>query len=196
MNNKPSPKTEDIVVQRLGNEVFVYDLITNKVYSLNETSALVYLSCDGKRSLEEVVNEVNKQAKHKVNVDYVLYAIHQLQSSNLISEFKTVKTGFEGLTRREAVRKVGFATLAVLPIISIIVAPTAVMAQSQCVAGDPGAPGKDGLPGAPGCPGGLGGLGEPGEPGCPPGNPGLPGKPGLPGMPCPSGLSGCPCMPI
>lgn len=196
MNNRIHSRTENIVVQKLGNEVLAYDLKTNKAYSLNEPSALIYQLCDGSRTIDQLIVELNKQLKYKVDSEFVWYAIHQLQKNSLISETQPIKTGFEGLTRREAVKRVGFATLAALPIISMVTAPTAVMAQSQCLPGEPGTPGKDGLPGALGCPGGPGTMGTLGTPGCPPGTPGASGKDGLPGLPCPAGQSGCPCVPI
>ncbi len=196
MNNKLRSRTENIVVQKLGNEVLAYDLKTNKAYSLNDPSALIYQLCDGSRTIDQIIGELNKQLTHKVNSEFVWYAIHQLQKNSLISETQPVKTGFEGLTRREAVKRVGFATLAALPIISMVTAPTSLMAQSNCLPGEDGTDGKDGLPGLPGCPGGFGTMGTPGTPGCPPGIPGIPGKDGLPGIACPPGQSGCPCATI
>ncbi len=137
MNLLPIARQSDIIVQNLDNELLIYNLKTNQAYSLNETSALIYQLCDGNRTIDQIVDEVNKQLKHKVNTDFVWYAIYHLQQNDLISETKPMKSGFEGISRREAVRKVGLATLAVLPFITMVTAPKAAAASSTCQIGDP-----------------------------------------------------------
>lgn len=118
----PKPRTENIVMQQLNKELLIYDLIINKAFCLNETSTIIFNACDGVTSLDKL--------KHQSGFteDLIYLGLEELQKNNLI-ENTTIKH-FEGLSRREVIRKVGYASLVTLPVISSLVAPEAVNAQS------------------------------------------------------------------
>lgn len=124
MNKLPLAKDKNIVVQDLDKEVLIYDLITHKALCLNETSAIVYQACDGKTSFDEL------KAKHKFTDDLIFLALDELKRENLLEESVEYKSPFTGISRREAIRKVGLASLIALPIVASFVAPTAASAQS------------------------------------------------------------------
>jgi hypothetical protein len=54
MNRLPVARTRDIVLQELDKEILLYDLVTHKAYSLNETSSAVYQACDGKTTFAKL----------------------------------------------------------------------------------------------------------------------------------------------
>jgi hypothetical protein len=124
MNKLPLAKTKDIVVQTLGKEILIYDLNTHKAYNLNETSSIVYQACDGRTFFTEL------KAKNKLTDEIIYLALDELKKENLIEESDGYDSPFEGMSRREVIRKVGFASMIALPVISSLVAPTAAMAQS------------------------------------------------------------------
>ena len=117
----PSARNQSIVVQDLNKEILVYDLINNKAYCLNETSALVYRACDGKTSFGELKN------RSGFSIDLIFFALDQLRENTLIENFDSP---FAGVSRREVVRKVGLASMAILPVVAHLTAPTAAHAQS------------------------------------------------------------------
>jgi len=78
-----------------------------------------------------------------ISNDFVLFALTQLKEEGLISNGDLIPDGFAGLTRREVVKKIGFASMVALPIVSSIVAPQPTFAQS-CVNPGGGAPGSTG----------------------------------------------------
>ncbi len=127
---KPVSRKKDIVVQELKDETLIYDLKSNKAYCLNETSALVWELCDGKRSASEISNEMSKKMKTLISEDFVMIALDQFNKDELLNGNGEKNDHFGGLSRREVIRKVGFATVVALPIVSSIVAPQAMMAQS------------------------------------------------------------------
>ena len=131
--------TKDLVIQNLKDELLIYNLQTNKASCLNQTAALVWESCDGKSSISEIAEKLNKKFKGGVvHEDLVMFAIMELKGNGLIEngEKELEHMEFEGLSRREIVRKVGFASLVALPIVSSIVAPKASFAQTPpCPAG-------------------------------------------------------------
>ena len=120
----PQTKTENIVVQDVDDEILIYDLILNKAFCLNETSALVYNACDGKTEFEEF------KRKHNFPDDLLFFALDELQKQNLIEN--NYISPLKDIKRREVIKKIGLASIIALPIISSIVAPTSVMAQSDC----------------------------------------------------------------
>jgi hypothetical protein len=132
MGNKNNPKARgnDIVVQELKGEVILYDLIIDQAYCLNETSALVWNLCDGQSSVSEITGQLSKQLKQPVTDDLVWLALDRFKTANLLSDNNEIEIEFNGLSRRQVIRKIGFASMIALPVISSLVAPTAAMAQS------------------------------------------------------------------
>lgn len=130
LKTTPAGRKENIVVQELKGEILIYDLKINKAFCLNETSALIWQMCDGNNSIGDISRKLSKKLKAPVTEDFVWLAIDQFQKDNLLDESQEIETRFNGLSRREAIRKVGFASMIALPVISSLIAPTAAMAQS------------------------------------------------------------------
>jgi hypothetical protein len=131
----PLSRKENIVVQELDGEVLIYDLTENKAFCLNQTSALVWQSCDGTRTIAEINDLLGKQLNSQVNEDVVWLALDQLSKENLIQTDYKPNEKFSGLSRREVIRKVGLASVIALPVVTSLVAPLAVHANSSCVIG-------------------------------------------------------------
>ncbi len=125
-------RTEDLVVQDTTDEILIYDLKNNKAVCLNQTSAIVWELCDGKHSVSEISDKMSKQLKSSVSEDIVWLAIDQLNKEGLLIDGETIPQRFSGLSRRNLVKKIGFASVVALPLVSSIVAPSAVSAQSIC----------------------------------------------------------------
>jgi hypothetical protein len=122
----PKSRKENLVIQELEDEVLVYDLVKNKALCLNQTSALVWQASDGSRTIADITDFVGKQLKSQVSEDLVWLAIDQLSKDNLIENKEDFKENkFAGLSRREAVRKLGMASLVALPVIASLTAPVA-----------------------------------------------------------------------
>lgn len=124
MNKLPLARNTDVVVQALGKEILIYDLHTHKAYNLNETSSIVYQACDGKTTFDEL------KLRTKFSDEIIFLALDELIKEKLVTENRVYNSPFSGMSRREAIRKAGFATMIALPVISSLVAPTAAMAQS------------------------------------------------------------------
>lgn len=129
----PQSRKNDIVVQDLNGEVLIYDLKLNKAFCLNETSALVWQACDGNKSVDEISQAVSKKMNQPANEDLVWLALDQLKKENLLENSEDIVSNFDGMSRREVIKKVGLGTMIALPVISGLVAPTAIAAQSGCV---------------------------------------------------------------
>lgn len=133
----PKAREENLVVQELDGEVLIYDLNTNKAFSLNETSSLVWQLCDGDKSVSEISESISRKLDSPANEDLVWLALEQLKKEKLIANGEEVVSNFAGMSRREVIKKVGMGTMIALPLVSSLVAPAAVSAQSSgaCAAG-------------------------------------------------------------
>lgn len=132
MNNPQYPiaRKNGLVVQEVPDEVLVYDLDTNKAHCLNKTAAAIWQSCDGKTSVPEIAKFLSSEMGTKVDDDLVWLAIDQLNESSLLEA--QVEPRFAGQSRRDAIRKIGIASMIALPIVASLVAPKSAMASTSC----------------------------------------------------------------
>jgi len=128
--NSPLSRKDNIVVQELKDEILIYDLKENKAYCLNETSALVWQMCDGNKSVPEISRQLSQKLNSPASEDLVWLAIDQLKKDNLLANSEEINPDFQGLSRREVIRKVGLASMVAIPVVASLVAPTAAHAQS------------------------------------------------------------------
>ena len=129
----PNPRKSNLVIQESGDDLLVYDLDSNRAICLNRTSRLVWEKCDGLRSPWEIQTELRAELKTKVSEDFVWFALDQLQREDLLINEESFAAVTEGLSRRDVIRKLGLVSVASLPIVTSLVAPMAVNAQSTSV---------------------------------------------------------------
>lgn len=121
-------KTSDIVVHELEGELLLYNLVTDKVSCLNRTSAAVWNLCDGTRSKEVISDLLEANGIRGSSPELVELALHQLKSEGLLEDTGAGEpTRFD---RRELAKRAGLTALAALPLITSLVAPMPVAAQS------------------------------------------------------------------
>jgi hypothetical protein len=108
----------------------IYDLKINKAFSLNETCAMVWAECDGEKSIAEIASTLSRRTKGLVNEEVVWLALETLQKQDLLTSKDQVQANFNGLSRRQIIKRVGLASMIAFPAIASVTAPTALMAQS------------------------------------------------------------------
>lgn len=136
---KPISRKSDLVTQEFEKEILIYDLLIDKAFILNETSSLIWNLCNGKNSVAEIAADLSKRLHSPVNEDFVRFAVEQFKKDNLLANGEEVSFDFGDLSRREVIRQVGLATLAALPLISVVSAPLSVRAASTtCSTAAPG----------------------------------------------------------
>ncbi|MEK7725331.1 MAG: PqqD family protein [Acidobacteriota bacterium] len=128
--NKPKARIENIVVQEFANEILIYDLKTNKAYCLNETSAIIYQMCDGKHSVEQISQSLSQELKQPITEDFIWLALDSFKKDNLLEQSEKFAINFNGLSRRQVIKKIGLGSLVVLPVIASVVAPAAAATAS------------------------------------------------------------------
>jgi Coenzyme PQQ synthesis protein D (PqqD) len=131
----PLARQNEIVVQNSNNEVLIYDLKTNKVWCLNETSAAIWQLCNGKNDVDSIANHLKLQTNQQIPLELVEIALEKLSDENLIENYQSQIIPTNKKSRREIIRKIGLATAIALPIVSSLIAPSSVAAAS-CSAGE------------------------------------------------------------
>ena len=125
----PKARTQELVCQRLDDEVLIYDLKRHKAHCLNRTAYLIFQTCDGKKTVSDITQELTRELEESVSEEIVWVALHRLGKARLLEQSAIATTG-TNLARREVLRKLGLATAIALPIVTSIVAPESVQAQS------------------------------------------------------------------
>jgi hypothetical protein len=119
---KPLARSEDLIVEELGDEVLVYDSNSDTAHCLTPDAARVWRGCDGTTPIDVLTAQVGLSAERVDN------ALSELQACNLLEQAPTLAG--DGHTRRELVlrvAKVGAAAAAV-PLIISVSAPTPAQA--------------------------------------------------------------------
>lgn len=129
-NLYPTATVGDLVVQELKDETLIYNLINHKAYCLNATAAFVWKSCDGRTSVTEIASQLARAERQPINEEVIWLALEQLKEQKLLEESDNIVSPLGGMSRREAVKKVGLATMLALPVISFLTAPQAITAAS------------------------------------------------------------------
>lgn len=133
--NTPLVRKNDLVIQELDNEILIYDLKTNKVFGLNETSALVWQLSTGDKNILEIAQIISQKLKIPLTEEFVWLALEQMKKQNLLENESAIESHYQGASRREVIRRVGLASMVALPMISSLIAPSAVQAQSSSSCG-------------------------------------------------------------
>lgn len=125
---KPVARKDDVVVQDLPDEILVYDLTSHVAHCLNKTAALVWNHCDGDATVGEIATSLTAEIGRPVDSNAVWLALEELAKVELLeSPLPGPESGF---SRREALRRLAYAAVAI-PLVSSIVAPQAASAQSN-----------------------------------------------------------------
>lgn len=130
----PLSRLEGVVVQDLAGELLVYDLENDRAFCLNETSAFVWKACDGTKSVAELSRALSKTLKADVSEDLIYLALDQLSEEKLMMTEARLDKKFAGMSRRDAIKKIGLATAVALPVVASLTSPKASEAASNCIA--------------------------------------------------------------
>jgi Coenzyme PQQ synthesis protein D (PqqD) len=126
----PERRKDDLTVSEMDGEILIYNQRTNKAFCLNDTSARIWKLCDGQRNLSEISRFLEKDLNAVVDEALIWLALEQLQQLDLIKYDIAPPESISGLSRRQALRKIGVAAVITLPLVSSIVAPTPLSAAS------------------------------------------------------------------
>jgi hypothetical protein len=124
-------RSDGLVVEQLGDELLVFDSRTGEAHALGPLASSVFERCDGRTTLTEVAAELG------LSEAALLEVLEQLHERGLLEDAGGQPTPTDGLSRRDAVRKVALLSAgaaAAAPLIKSILVPTPAEALSVCQA--------------------------------------------------------------
>jgi len=130
----PVARTRNLVVKELSDETLIYDLDSDEAHCLNQTAALIWKNCDGNTSVSGLRGLIEKEIDLAVPEEVVWLALDQLEKSRLIEDVPPKPQVLVGMRRRQLIKTLGIATIA-LPMIISIVSPTALAQGSKVAPG-------------------------------------------------------------
>lgn len=129
INKLPTLRTENIVTQKTGAEILLYDIQTNQAYALNETATLVYLACGDNLMLEELKKRTN------LTDETIYLSLIQMNDAGFLAEKIDLKGEFGEMTRRDIIKLAALGSVVALPLISPLFIPKAIHAASNFATG-------------------------------------------------------------
>ncbi len=129
----PRASRSKLVVRELVDETLVYDVEGHRAHCLNRTAALVWGLCDGRNTVSRISEKVGERLSARVPEEVVLLALERLADRGLLAPGGVRPAPAESLvSRRAMMRRLGLAAAVALPLVTSIISPTPVMAQSPC----------------------------------------------------------------
>jgi hypothetical protein len=124
----PKARRDQIIVRELPEEVLAYDLARDQAHCLNHPAAAIWKRCDGQTTPAAIAKALAKETGAPLDQRLVWLALAQLSRHNLLEEKMEWPVSVPRISRREAVRLIGFGVAIALPIIVTITAPTPAQA--------------------------------------------------------------------
>ncbi len=126
----PKARRNQLVRKELGGEMLVYDRDSDEAHCLNATAARVWAHCDGRTTVAEMARLLEEEMKTPMADEVVWLALEQLRKSRLLQEPWATPAHLGQMSRRVMVRRLGIAAAVTVPLVTSIMAPTAVAAAS------------------------------------------------------------------
>ena len=126
----PVSRREGLSEERLASEVILYDHANHRVHRLNQTMGFVWKASDGTNSIEDIAKMMTEETGNTCDKDLILVALSQLERENLLQAGLAEQPPLP--SRRELGKKFANAglSLAFLPALASMLAPTPAMARS------------------------------------------------------------------
>lgn len=126
----PLALMDNIMTQDYADETLIYNLKTNKMFHLNETSSLIWQFCDGRSSIDQISRKVSQKLNSYTSHEIVWLALQQLHQNGLLAHNFGLEANLKRVSRRDMIIKAGLATMVAFPLITSVIAPSAVSAAS------------------------------------------------------------------
>lgn len=120
------------MVRELADETLVYDVERHRAHCLNPTAALVWGLCDGENTVPRIAEKMGARLSARVPDELVRLALDQLADRGLLTSGDARPAAANPVSRRAMMRRLGLAAVVALPLVTSIISPTPVMAQSPC----------------------------------------------------------------
>jgi len=130
MEERPRARSEELILQDVGDEVLIYDQRRHRAFCLNPMAAVVFRQADGRRTIADLSRIVERTFGVPEGEALVRLAVNRLARARLLENWRSFMADPQSPSRREVMRRIGrwglSASLALLlPSVKAILAPTA-----------------------------------------------------------------------
>ena len=124
----PSVQISTTHVERIGEELCIYDWSRHVVHTLNAIAGSVWWQCDGRTTLAELSARLDPNLTDAARDALLRLTLRELDDAHLLVAQAAAGSAPFAASRRDVLKRAGAA--AILPVITSIVAPTPLDAQS------------------------------------------------------------------
>jgi hypothetical protein len=116
-----------MVISEVETDLLIYDRRRHRAHCLNQTAAFVWRHCDGQTTVEQLSALLRDELEAAADDQTVWLALTQLDKARLLQSPVSAPDEVAAFSRRELLRRAGLAAagVALVPVVSSIVAPTA-----------------------------------------------------------------------
>ncbi len=149
----PRAKKDSIIIRQLADETLAYDLKRHRAFCLNDLAGRIWRRCDGATTLAAAQRAIAAETGQPVSAEVMVYGLRQLSKARLLEpgdihpqslsapadqprQPAPDHTGI-ALSRRDLVRRLGLGAAVLLPVVSMVIAPTAASAATCRAKGQP-----------------------------------------------------------
>ncbi|MBD2482468.1 PqqD family peptide modification chaperone [Planktothrix sp. FACHB-1365] len=137
----PVARTENLLLQDIGNELIIYDQDNNSSHCLTPLAVRVWELSNGQNTVNDIAHKLEKEFNLPGNSDVdmrglVWLTLEELERYSLIQEYlrQPATNVIAGMSRRKAIKTAtlvgGFAIGSMFPVVKSIVAPEPALASS------------------------------------------------------------------
>ena len=126
---RPEARRERLLVEEVGDDLVIYDLQSHRAHRLNRAAALVWRSCDGRKTIAALNRVLERELNSAIDEAIVWKALCRLGKARLLREPVRQAAAAPGMTRRQVLatlgRNAGLALL--LPFVTSITVPASLV---------------------------------------------------------------------
>jgi hypothetical protein len=132
-NKLPRARPEGLIVQKVADEAVIYDLETKEAHCLKPLAAFVFDASDGSTTIGKLAIRARAEVDPEVTDEQVADAVVQLEQIRLLeAPSLLVIDGNGGVSRRDMMRRMGYAGAAATVGTGLVMSITAPAALAAC----------------------------------------------------------------
>lgn len=132
-NKTPLARSEGLLIQSVRDETIAYDLETKEAHCLRPVAAFVFERCNGATSVANIAAASKNGFSRAITADEVADAVSQLEQIQLLEVPPLVVVdGDSGVSRRDMMRRIGYAGAAATVGTGLVMSITAPTALAAC----------------------------------------------------------------
>jgi hypothetical protein len=125
-------KTDGLLLQHVGSEILLYHEQAHQVFCLNAAASQVWQLLDSGGNIRQIAEAATLALRSPVDAEMVLFALDQFRRDGLIRETdRPLPPAIP--SRRDLLQRLGAGAVMMVPVVAMVMAPSAAQAYNGCV---------------------------------------------------------------